>query len=55
MKDGVGMSYSSKLNERTLAVETEWLSVEPGQKEISFYIGEPQIVVKGPWILSDLR
>lgn len=54
-KDGVSMSYTSKQNERTWAVETEWLSVEPGQKEISFYIGEPHIVVKGPWFLSDLQ
>lgn len=54
-KDGLGMSYSSKLNEGTWSVETEWLNVEPGQKEITFYVGEPQIVVKGPWILSDLK
>ncbi|NOU98805.1 hypothetical protein [Paenibacillus planticolens] len=54
-KDGVGLSYSTKLNEKTWAVESEWLDVKPGQKEITFYIGEPQIVVKGPWILSDLR
>ncbi len=48
------MSYSSKLNEKTRTVESEWLSVDPGQKDITFYIGEPQIVVKGPWILNDL-
>lgn len=54
-KDGGFMSYSSKLNDGTNAVEAEWLSVEPGQKEITFYMGEPQIVVKGPWILNDLR
>ncbi|WP_018759157.1 hypothetical protein [Paenibacillus terrigena] len=54
-KDGVGMSYSTKLNENTWTVESEWLSVEQGQKDISFYIGDPQIVVKGPWVLNDLR
>jgi hypothetical protein len=54
-KDGIGMSYSSKVNESSRAIELEWLEVKPGQKEISFYIGEPQIVVKGPWILRGLH
>ncbi|GBG10444.1 hypothetical protein PAT3040_05177 [Paenibacillus agaridevorans] len=48
------MSYSSELNEVTGAI-TEWLTVKPGQKEITFYIGEPQFVVKGSWVLSDMR
>jgi len=54
-KKGSRMSYTSKLNENTGAIVGEWLSVEPGQKEITFYIGEPRYVVKGPWILDDLR
>lgn len=53
--DFMPMSYSSKVNERTNAVETEWLSIEPEQKEITFYIGEPQIVVNGPWVLNGLK
>lgn len=54
-KDGIGMSYSSKMNEGTRAVEMEWLDVKPGENEVTFYIGEPQIVVKGPWILRGLH
>ncbi|MBC8080223.1 MAG: hypothetical protein H7X86_07745 [Gorillibacterium sp.] len=51
-KDGIGMSYRSRMNEKTWAIEMEWLDIIPEQKEISFYIGEPQIVVKGPWVLN---
>ncbi|MDF2720635.1 MAG: hypothetical protein K0Q59_310 [Paenibacillus sp.] len=54
-KYGIGMSYSTQMNEQTWAVETEWLTVKPGQKSITFYIGDPQIVVKGTWILNDLH
>ncbi|RTE03522.1 hypothetical protein [Paenibacillus whitsoniae] len=51
---GFGMSYSWKINETTLAIETMSLNVEPGQKEVTFYLGEPYIVVRGPWVLSGL-
>ncbi|TJY41993.1 hypothetical protein E5161_12435 [Cohnella pontilimi] len=54
-QDGFGISHTSKINEQTRALEFEWLDVEPGQKEITFYMGEPQIVIKGPWILRDLH
>lgn len=50
-----GLFFSAVNNERTWSVETEWLTIEPGQRAITFYVGEPQIVVKGPWILRDLR
>lgn len=49
------MPDSWKVNERTNAVETVWLRIKPGKKEITFYIGEPQIVVNGPWVLEGLK
>lgn len=54
-KVGRSLSYSSQVNESTRAIIMEWLDIEPGQKEITFYIGEPQIVIKGPWVLKNLQ
>jgi hypothetical protein len=54
-KDAIGLPYTTKMNESTRAIEMEWLDILPGQKEISFYIGDPQIVIKGPWILRNLK
>jgi hypothetical protein len=54
-KDGMSFSYSSQMNENTRAIIMEWLDITPGQKEISFYVGEPQIVIKGPWVLQNLQ
>ncbi len=53
--NGTFMSSTTGMNEKSKAFETEWLDIMPGQKEISFYIGEPQIVYKGPWILRNLQ
>jgi hypothetical protein len=53
--DATGMSYTTKMNENTKAIEMEWLDIIPGQKEISFYVGEPQMVIKGPWVLRNLQ
>ncbi len=50
-KDGTFMSSTKGMNEKSKAFETEWIDIMPGQKEISFYIGEPQIVYKGPRLM----
>ncbi|MGG1516675.1 hypothetical protein ABE504_14750 [Paenibacillus oryzisoli] len=53
-KQGFSPSYSWTMNETTRAIESMVVNVEPGQKEVTFYLGEPYIVVRGPWVLNGL-
>jgi hypothetical protein len=54
-EEGMSFSYAWQTNESTRAIIMEFLTIEPGQKELTFYVGDPQIVIKGPWILKGLK
>ncbi|MDQ1913432.1 hypothetical protein RAC89_23830 [Paenibacillus sp. GD4] len=41
--------YSWSVHEDSLAMKSIHLPAEPKAKSITFYIGEPQVVIRGPW------
>ncbi|USG66403.1 hypothetical protein NDK47_03605 [Brevibacillus ruminantium] len=52
MLDPERMSYMWKVNEETEAIEFIELEVRPEMKKLTFSIGEPMFLIKGPWQIN---
>lgn len=46
------MSHSAKRNDQTNVVEYLQFAIEPGSKKVKLTLGQPEVVIRGPWIFD---